>query len=85
MFNLALDEKGAAREAERLKKDWGGAADRIAGGALLGTPTQAVDRIMEYIKAGATEVNIALRAPFDAQALDAYIEEVVPNVRREVG
>jgi F420-dependent oxidoreductase-like protein len=84
MFNLALDDKGAAREAERLKKDWGGAADRIAGGALLGTPNQAVDRIMEYVAAGATEVNIALRAPFDAQALEAYIEEVAPKVRREV-
>jgi F420-dependent oxidoreductase-like protein len=83
MFNLALDDKGVAREAERIKKDWGAAADRIAGGALTGTPAQAVDRIMEYIAAGANEVNIALRAPFDTQALEAYIEEVVPNVRRE--
>jgi len=83
-FNLALDAKGAAREAEKLRKEWGAAADRIAGGALTGTPVQAVERIMEYIEAGANEVNIALRAPFDAQALDAYIEEVVPEIRRAV-
>ena len=80
-FNLATDAKGVAAESERLKKDWGAAATRIAGGALLGTPAQATDRILEYVAAGATEVNIALRAPWNADALDAYIEEVVPRVR----
>jgi F420-dependent oxidoreductase-like protein len=80
-FNLAADAKGVAAESERLKKDWGAAATRIAGGALLGTPAQAADRILEYVEAGATEVNIALRAPWNADALDAYIEDVVPRVR----
>jgi alkanesulfonate monooxygenase SsuD/methylene tetrahydromethanopterin reductase-like flavin-dependent oxidoreductase (luciferase family) len=80
-FNLAPDEKGVAAETERLKKDWGTAAARIAGGALLGTPAQAADRILDYVNAGATEVNIALRAPWNGEALDAYIEDVVPRVR----
>ena len=80
-FNLATHAKGVAREAQQLKKDWGPAAGRIAGGALLGTPALAVDRILEYAAAGATEVNIALRAPWNPEALDAYIEEVVPRVR----
>ena len=83
MFNLATDAKGVAAESERLKKDWGGAASRIEGGALLCTPTQAVDRILEYVAAGATEVNIALRAPWNPESLDAYIEEVMPRVRAE--
>jgi hypothetical protein len=30
-------------------------------------------------------VNIALRAPWDDAALDAYLEEVVPAVRAEFG
>jgi alkanesulfonate monooxygenase SsuD/methylene tetrahydromethanopterin reductase-like flavin-dependent oxidoreductase (luciferase family) len=64
-----------------LKNDWGAAATRIAGGALLGTPAQAVERVLEYVNAGATEVNIALRAPWNAEALDAYIKDVVPRVR----
>jgi alkanesulfonate monooxygenase SsuD/methylene tetrahydromethanopterin reductase-like flavin-dependent oxidoreductase (luciferase family) len=80
-FNLATDAKGVAREAEQLKQDWGPAASRIAGGALVGMPAQAADRILEYAAAGATEVNIALRAPWNQEALDAYIEEVIPRVR----
>ena len=84
-FNLAVDRQGAAREAAQLKQQWGPAADRIAGGALLGTPEDAVARVLDYAAAGATDINIALRAPFDAEALDAYIEEVMPQVRRELG
>jgi F420-dependent oxidoreductase-like protein len=80
-FNLAADAKGVAAESERLKADWGAAASRIADGALLGTPTQATERILEYVAAGATEVNVALRAPWNPDALDAYIEAVVPQVR----
>jgi hypothetical protein len=37
---------------------------------------------MEYVEAGADEVNIALRAPWDAEALDAYLTDVMPRVRQ---
>jgi len=83
-FNLATDEKGVAREAERLKQDWGAASERIAGGSLLGQPRDAVARILQYIEAGADSVNIALRAPWNEEALDAYISEVMPAVRKAV-
>ncbi len=52
-------------------------------GVLLATPDRAVERIMEYVQAGADGVNVALRPPVDAQALDAYLEFVVPAVRAE--
>ncbi len=80
-FNLATNAKGVARETERLRQDWGPAADRIAGGALLGQPRQAIERVLEYIDAGADGVNIALRAPWNGDALEAYISEVMPAVR----
>lgn len=80
-FNLATDASGVAAERQRLQDDWGPAAERIAGGSLLGTPDTAVDSILEYVAAGAQEINIALRAPWNEEALDAYIEEVVPRVR----
>ena len=80
-FNLAPDAAGIAAQQQKLQQDWGAAANRIAAGALLGTPAEATDRVLEYVAAGATDVNIALRAPWDADALDAYIEEVVPRVR----
>jgi alkanesulfonate monooxygenase SsuD/methylene tetrahydromethanopterin reductase-like flavin-dependent oxidoreductase (luciferase family) len=84
-FNLATDAASVGRESERLKQDWGAAADRIAGGALLGTPRDAAARVLEYVDAGADAVNIALRAPWNEDALDAYIEDVMPAVRKAVG
>jgi F420-dependent oxidoreductase-like protein len=84
-FNLALNEADLPRQRDLMAADWGQSAERIIGGALLCTPDQAVERIIEYARAGADEVNIALRAPWDEEALDAYLETVMPAVRRELG
>lgn len=80
-FNLVTDPAAASAMEDRLRAQWGAAADRIIGGGLNGTPDQAVDRILEYRDAGATGLNVALRAPWDPGALDAYLEEVIPAVR----
>jgi F420-dependent oxidoreductase-like protein len=85
MFNIGLDDADVKRQAQRLQADWGEMADRTREGALLCTPDQAVERILEYVEAGADEVNIALRAPWHAEALDAYLTDVMPKVRAEVG
>jgi alkanesulfonate monooxygenase SsuD/methylene tetrahydromethanopterin reductase-like flavin-dependent oxidoreductase (luciferase family) len=37
---------------------------------LGGSDQEVVDRIGEYVEAGADQVNIALRAPFDGDALE---------------
>ncbi|WP_428121829.1 LLM class flavin-dependent oxidoreductase [Candidatus Poriferisodalis sp.] len=58
-------------------------AARLADGALVGTPEMAVERILEYREAGAQGLNVALRAPIRDDALDAYLEEVIPTVQRE--
>jgi len=84
-FNLALDEAGVKRQREQLAADWGDAAERVAGGALLATPDRAVECLLEYRRAGADEVNVALRAPWDQEALDAYLERVMPAVRDAAG
>ena len=85
MFNIGLDDADLKRQGERLQADWGDMAERTRAGALLCTPDQAVERILEYVEAGADEVNIALRAPWHAEALDVYLTEVMPKVRAEVG
>jgi alkanesulfonate monooxygenase SsuD/methylene tetrahydromethanopterin reductase-like flavin-dependent oxidoreductase (luciferase family) len=85
MFNLGLDEADLARQRDRLKEDWGDMSDRLAGGALLCTPDRAVERVMEYVEAGADEVNIALRAPWHQEALDAWLNDIMPQIRRETG
>lgn len=82
MFNMGLNKADLQRERAKLSGDWGDMADRIAGGALLCTPNEAVDRIMAYVEAGATDINVALRSPWEAEALDAYLTDVMPAVRR---
>ncbi len=85
MFCLGLDDAELARQREALQRDWGELAERTSRGALLCTPDDAVERIMEYVEAGADEINIALRAPWNQEALDAYLTDVMPRVRAEVG
>ena len=80
-FNLVTDEAAVGPMEDRLRAQWGAALPRVLGGGLNGTPEQAVGRILEYRDAGATGVNVALRAPWDPEALDAYLEVVIPQVR----
>ena len=80
-FNLGVDEAEVERQRQQFAADWGGVAERISGGALLCTPDQAVERLAEYRDAGVDEINIALRAPWREEALDAYLSEVMPQVR----
>ena len=82
VFAMAMDEAGVAAERERLATEWGAAAERIIDGALLCTPDTAAERVAEYLAAGAQEVNIALRAPWNEEALDAYLEVAMPAIRR---
>jgi alkanesulfonate monooxygenase SsuD/methylene tetrahydromethanopterin reductase-like flavin-dependent oxidoreductase (luciferase family) len=83
-FNLSADAAGARRAEEALREQWGAAFGRIAGGTLLGTPDRALEQVLAFVEAGATDVNVALRAPWDEDALDAYLDEVVPAVRAAV-
>ena len=80
-FHMALDSAGVEREKAKIAADWGGQAERIMGGALLCTPSEAAERVHEYVANGAAAVNVALRAPWNQDALDAYVEEVMPAIR----
>lgn len=80
-FNLGTTEAEVDAQRQQLRSAWGPAARRIEGGALLCTPAEAVDRIGAYQEAGAGMVNIALRAPWSEEALDAYLEDVIPALR----
>jgi len=39
---------------------------------LKGSDDEIVDRIGQYVEAGADQVNLALRAPFDLDALERF-------------
>ena len=81
LFNLGVDADSAARNEAQLAGQWGAMWERVSAGALLGTPEQAVDRLGEYGDAGADLVNIAIRAPIDHEALEAYITHSVVAAR----
>lgn len=81
-FHLTADAARAAQVEQELRRAWGPAAERMLSGALVGTPERAAERLAEYAAAGAQGINVALRAPWDAEALDAYLDEVVPRARR---
>ena len=81
-FMLAPDATTAASIRSSVEARWGELAPRVMAGGLTGAPDDAVARIAEYVDAGADAVNIALRAPWPAESLDAWIDDVVPRVRR---
>ncbi|RMF83514.1 MAG: TIGR03560 family F420-dependent LLM class oxidoreductase [Nitrospinota bacterium] len=80
-FHMGTSEAEAQRERDRARQQWGEAFSEREGGMLLGTPAQVIDRIGAYQEAGAARLNIALRAPFNWEALQAYSEEVIPAFR----
>jgi F420-dependent oxidoreductase-like protein len=80
-FYLKPDTAAAEAERQHYVKQWGPMAEMTQGGMLFGTPQQAVERIGQYVGAGAARVTIALRAPFDWEALQGYVEEVMPAFR----
>ncbi len=63
---------GLAWDEESLRRQFGNIADFVRPGVLGGSVGQLVDRIGEYVEAGADQVNLALRAPFDVDALEQF-------------
>ena len=51
------------------------------GGALSGSPQQAIDTLKRYEEAGADRVSIAIRPPIEWEALQSFVEEVMPAVQ----
>lgn len=52
-----------------------------ADGAISGEARQVVDRISEYVDAGAERISFAIRPPIDWDALQSFTEDVMPAFR----
>ncbi len=61
---------GLAWTDESLSAQFGKIAETVGPGCLTGSDDEVIDRIGQYVEAGADQVNIALRAPFDLDALE---------------
>lgn len=92
-FYMGADEKAAKRKRREFEEKWGrGEAgpddanydkDRdylseFEQGMILGTPKDAIERLASLQEAGADQVNISVRAPFDWEGLQAFVEDVIP-------
>jgi F420-dependent oxidoreductase-like protein len=63
---------GLAWTEESLQFQFGGLADYVRPGVLTGSDAEVLDRIGQYVDAGAGQVNLSLRAPFDTEALERF-------------
>ncbi len=76
---------GLAWTEESLLHQFGGIAEFVRPGVLGGTDQEVLDRIGEYVENGADQVNIALRAPFDAEALERLADALALTGAAEPG
>ncbi|MGD9704785.1 MAG: TIGR03560 family F420-dependent LLM class oxidoreductase [Acidimicrobiia bacterium] len=63
---------GLAWTEGSLLAQFGMIADYVRPGVLGGSVEQVLDQIGRYVDAGADQVNIALRAPFDLDSLEQF-------------
>jgi F420-dependent oxidoreductase-like protein len=63
---------GLAYTEDSLRAQFGALADYVRPGVLSGSDEEIIDRIGQYIDAGANQVNLALRAPFDVESLERF-------------
>ena len=74
--NLHMHMGANAADAERV------AAKRPSiAGAVSGTSQQVIETIRSYEQAGASRVSIAIRPPVEWDALQAFVEEVMPALQ----
>lgn len=67
-------------DEDQLRERFGGMANFIRPSVLMGSPQEMTDRIGEYRDAGADWINVALRAPFDTDALERFATDVMPSL-----
>jgi F420-dependent oxidoreductase-like protein len=69
---------GLAFSDESLKTQFGLLADAIRPGVLTGSDDEVVDMVGRYAAAGATQINVALRAPW----LTDELERLAPAIQQ---
>jgi F420-dependent oxidoreductase-like protein len=80
-MHMGANEADATRIAEARGRALSRGGRAPAVGAVSGAPQQAIETIKTYEEAGATRVSIAIRPPVEWDALQAFVEEVMPAVK----
>jgi len=71
---------GLASSEEDLQVQFGNISELVRPGVLTGGVQEIVDRVGAYRDAGAEYLILAMRAPFDREALERFAAEVIPAV-----
>jgi F420-dependent oxidoreductase-like protein len=61
---------GYARDEDDMAEQFANLRMAVAPGVLVGGAAQVAERVQEYVEAGADQVNLALRAPWDRGRLE---------------
>lgn len=72
---------GIALSEESLFVQFNKMSEGVRPGVLMGSANEMLDSVGAYIEAGAQQVNLAMRAPFDTDAIDWFAAEVLPSFR----
>jgi alkanesulfonate monooxygenase SsuD/methylene tetrahydromethanopterin reductase-like flavin-dependent oxidoreductase (luciferase family) len=67
---------GHASDDASLETQFGALAEVLAPGVLMGTTAELTEGIGRFVEAGATQINLALRAPFAYEAVDAVAASI---------
>ena len=67
---------GMAFTEESIAQQFGRIKDVVRPGVLFGSEEQILDRAGQYVDAGAEQINIAVRTPFDPDALERFAKAV---------
>lgn len=61
---------GAAPDEGSLRDQFGAMADVVRGGVLMGEPGAMAEQVARYVEAGADQINLAMRAPWQLDVLE---------------
>ncbi len=65
---------GFSNSEEDFEKQFGLLRMGVRPGVMMGSDQEVIDKIGEYIEAGADQINIAVRAPWDPEALERFAQ-----------
>jgi F420-dependent oxidoreductase-like protein len=80
-FAHRASDADAARVTAFAKAIWGVDADEARRHLMLGSTQRCLDTVERYRRAGVTHFIFLLMPPFDADAVQAFAEDVVPACR----
>lgn len=66
---------------EALQRRFGAAAEVVKPATLAGSPDRMADHVARYVEAGAEWIVLALRAPFELDALERFATDVMSRFR----